>query len=64
MTKEQFEALDPFERGYAVYMAGCREDEPYIPDENNPFCEGTDDYNEWKRGQQVAYIETLDCDDE
>lgn len=62
-TKEEFEALDAFTRGYVVYMAGCRDDQPNIPDEENPYSKGSDDYDLWSYGNQQAIVEAQDCDD-
>lgn len=63
MTKEQFESLTPRERGYVVYLAGCRDDQPNIPDEANPYPRDTEDAREWREGQIQAVIETQDVDD-
>lgn len=62
ITKEEFEALDPFHRGWAVYMAGAREDQPNVPQEDNPYPDGSEEASEWDRGQQRACIEILDTE--
>ena len=63
LSKAEFEALTPRLRGYAVYMAGCREDQPHVPDEHCPYPDGSDDAKEWNRGQNVAVLEAQDGDD-
>lgn len=63
VTKDHFESLSPFMRGWAVYMAGSRRDQPNIPNETNPYPEDTSDHNEWNRGQQRAVIECIDSEE-
>jgi len=60
MTKEEFAALSPKQRGYVVYMAGCREDEPNIPNEENPYLKGSAAASQWDEGQTVAIFEVQD----
>lgn len=54
ISRKEFEDLSPYQRGYAVYMAGKREDQLNIPDETNPFKHGTYDYREWNEGNRMA----------
>ena len=54
MTREQFEALGPKERGFVVYMLGCIEDEPNVLDEKNPYSPDSLSANAWDRGQREA----------
>lgn len=63
VTREEFEALPPFRRGWAVYMAGERDDQPNIPNEANPYPTGSVDADEWNRGQQVAMVQVLDSEE-
>lgn len=60
MTAEQFNQLTAFERGYAVYMAGCRDDEPNIPDEGNPYPVGHAEHTQWCDGQNAAMLAVID----
>ena len=43
MTSDEFENLTPAQRGYVVYTCGARADEPHVPDEQNPYPEGSDE---------------------
>jgi len=61
MTKEEFEQLTPYERGYAVYMLGCRDDEPNVPEEKCPYRIGTPEELAWSRGQTQALINVQDA---
>lgn len=63
ITAEQFAALTPQQRGYAVYMLGERADEPYIPNESNPYPPGSSEAAEWDEGQQFAVLDVQDSDD-
>jgi len=63
ISKQYFESLSPFDRGWCVYMAGKREDQPNIPDEDNPYPDGTDDHQQWDRGQQRAMLEVMDSEE-
>ena len=58
LTKEEFEALTPREKGYAVYMAGCRDDEPNVPEEYTPAPADKAAYDE---GQFDGVLEVQDC---
>lgn len=61
ITKEEFEALSPFDRGYAVYMAGARDDQPNIPDEKEPpYPVGSMEFNQYLSGQRHAVLEAQD----
>ena len=60
LTKEEFESLKPQSRGWAVYMAGRRDDQPNVPDEKNPYPVDSEDNIEWSLGQQKAMLETQD----
>lgn len=56
ISKEEFELLDPKSRGYIVYLKGAREDEPNVPDEDNPYPEDTEKHKWWNEGQDDAMI--------
>jgi hypothetical protein len=60
ISKREFEALEPFERGYVSYTLGGREDQPNIPDEDNPYMKGSKEYKAWERGAWQAYLAALD----
>lgn len=60
LTKKAFAALSPFARGYAVYMLGRRDDQPNVPDEQNPFPSGTRAHRRWAAGQDAAIRDVVD----
>lgn len=60
MTAERFAALSPRQRGFVVYMMGSRDDEPHVPDEDNPYQTGSVEAAEWDEGAFNAYLEVLD----
>ena len=62
LTKEDFEALQPHTRGYAVYMCGSRDDQPNVPDEKNPYPEGSKENEQWANGAMAACIEAQESD--
>lgn len=63
LTKEDFESLNPRSRGWVVYMGGCRDDQPNIPDESNPYPVGSSEHQQWERGRQSAYTHCLDLEE-
>lgn len=63
MTREQFEALLPRQRGYVAYMLGSRSDCPGVPDEANPYPRGSKEAAQWNAGQRAAEIEAQESDD-
>jgi len=63
ISKRQFLKLKPYERGYAVYMAGERDDEPNVPNEQNPYRHGSNNAAEWERGQQQAVLDVQDSEE-
>jgi hypothetical protein len=63
ISKAEFAQLSPFLRGWTVYMAGERDDQPYVPNEANPYPPLSHEASEWKRGQEKAYIEVLDSEE-
>lgn len=64
ISKQEFEELSPYLRGYMVYMVGADTAQPYVPDETNPY-EGKDKYKaaEWNRGAQEAQNRTVDTEE-
>lgn len=60
LTKSQFERLSAFKRGYCVYMAGCRRDQPNVPNEANPYPEDSRKAKQWERGALAACMEVQD----
>lgn len=60
MTKEEFENLPPLQQGYYVYVFGENEEYPNIPNESNPYEEGTKDYVDWQEGETRAILEIQD----
>ena len=63
LSKQAFDAMKPWQRGYAVYYMGRRDDEPNVPAESNPYTPGTHEYEEWDKGHHQAMLELLDYDD-
>jgi hypothetical protein len=60
ITPEQFAKLSPYARGYAVYVAGERDDQPHVPNERNPYPAGSREATEWDRGQAQAVLDVQD----
>ena len=60
MTAEEFVALRPRGRGYAVYMAGARSDQPNIPNEKNPYPKDSLQAKAWDEGQFEGVLEAQD----
>ena len=63
VTKDEFDALSPVARGYVVYTLGCREDEPNVPDETNPYPEGSTEQLDWARGMTRAVHNAQDSEE-
>ncbi len=63
MTSDEFLALSPWQRGYAVYMMGEIDDEPNVPNESCPYCSDTAQAEEWYEGQRMAVLDAQDWDD-
>ena len=62
VTKEAFDAMRRWQRGYAVSWLGSRDDEPNVPAEGNPYAPGSHEYEEWDKGHHQAMLEKLDYD--
>lgn len=60
ITKAEFKAMSAYEKGYAVYMAGSREDEPHVPADYKPRKE---DRKEFERGQFQAMLQAQDSEE-
>lgn len=60
LTAAEFEKLSPIRRGWVVYMAGCRDDQPNVPHESNPYPPGSEDAEQWDAGQQKAVLDVQD----
>jgi len=59
LTKEEYIALSPYDRGYATYMQAARN--PAIP--KGCFYEkGSGDYVEWHAGNRQAMLDTQEAD--
>lgn len=63
MTNDEFLALSPRQRGYAVYMMGSDSDEPNVPDEACPYPARSANAEEWHEGQRLAVLDAQDWDD-
>lgn len=63
ISKEEFDALSPFTRGFVVYIHGAREDQPNVPDEKNPFPVDSREHIDWQQGAIAAYTSTIDSEE-
>jgi hypothetical protein len=63
MTRVQFLALSPRDRGYVTYMMGSRNDEPHVPDEKNPYPAGSLQAVQWDEGQYRAVLDAQDSEE-
>lgn len=61
ITTEEFEALPPRVRGYYVFIFGGRypHRQPNIPQESNPYPDGSPESDLWLEGQIKA---AFDCE--
>lgn len=57
MTAAEFDALTPHQKGYAVYMAGDRDDQPNIP---STYVPDPDEAADFAAGQRQGVIEAID----
>lgn len=55
-TREQFEALNPYARGYVVYLLGKDPEQPHVPDEENPYSFVSKSYRMWNKGMCKAIL--------
>lgn len=58
VTRAQWRAMSAYEKGYAVYMAGERDDEPNVPATYRPRLA---DRPEYVRGLHAALLVAQDC---
>jgi hypothetical protein len=63
LSKAEFKQLSPRNRGYSVYMYGCREDHPNIPDEKNPYPKDSQQAKEWEAGAFAAMLQAQDSEE-
>lgn len=63
ITAEEFLALSPRARGYVVYMYGMRDDQPNVPEEENPYPSRTREWEEWGAGAHMAMLLAQEGDD-
>jgi hypothetical protein len=63
LTREEFEALSPRAKGYAVYMAGCRDDQPNVPPSYDTRHFTADELREYNAGQNAAVLECQDSEE-
>ena len=57
MSRKKFLSLSPRLKGYVVYMAGCRKDQPNIPETWTPKSKDQEDYD---AGQFDGVLEAQD----
>jgi hypothetical protein len=57
ITAEEFEELDDFNKGYAVYMYGDRDDQPNVP--RTCDCDSAD----YHAGQRLAVVHVTDMEE-
>lgn len=62
ITKDEFLALSPFERGYVVYWYGENPSQSNVPDEACPFEEASNEYKAWHHGNQTACLDAQDSE--
>ena len=63
LTAAEFAALEPYQRGYIVYMFGARDDQPNVPDEKNPYEADSAEAKAWDRGAVVACRDVQDMEE-
>lgn len=62
LAKVDYEKLQPYAQGYAVYWEG---DQPgsELHGFTNPYAAGSKEHAEWNRGQMAATLDAQDGDD-
>lgn len=63
VAEGEFEKLNPFQRGYAAYMFGSRDDEPFVPDEDCPYPDGSTERLRWMEGQSLGVLHAIDSEE-
>lgn len=56
-SKQEFDAMSPYQKGYIVYMCGSRDDQPNIPEHYEPT---EAEKKEFERGQLKAVLDVQD----
>lgn len=67
ISKQEFEQLKPYTRGFVVAIVGWLDDrslEPNVPLETNPYPFASEDYLAWERGKRSGIYEAQLVDDE
>ena len=59
ITTEEFIALTPYAKGYAVYMCGARANQPNVPDEYTPSSKNVEAFS---RGVRAAILEITESE--
>jgi hypothetical protein len=59
LTKEDVEALPPIVRGYLIGYLQKYGGNPRIPDESNPYPDGSRQAQEWNDGRNSAGYDSL-----
>lgn len=60
LSKEEFDNLTPYLKGYAVYMMGSREDQPNVPENYSP---SETEKEEYEKGNFKAMLNVMDEED-
>jgi len=56
-TQREFEDLTAYQKGYAVYLFGCRQDQPAVPESYEP---APTDLAQYEKGQYDAILAVQD----
>lgn len=56
-SKEEFNALDGFNKGWIVYMRGAHKDEIYVPKTYNPIAK-----EDYEKGSKAAMFNVMDSE--
>ena len=60
LTKEEFDNLTPYLKGFAVYMMGSREDQPNVPE---TYIPNEAEKEEYEKGNFKAMLNVMDCEE-
>lgn len=61
ISKTDFKAMNAYEKGFVVYMHGCRKEQPNIPKSFPGYTKGVFQ-KRYKQGEMAAYIAVLDVE--
>jgi len=61
ITLDEYESLEPFDKGYASYLQSSWE-QSEIPEDENPFKEGTPESTIFKKGSFCAMQEVQEIE--